>query len=63
MNNNQTGNSNVAIGFNAGYNHPTTGSNNKLYIQSGAGIVADSIPEKEYLETVNKAKALINSLN
>ena len=37
--------------------------NNKFYIQSGAGIVADSIPEKEYLETVNKAKALINSLN
>ena len=36
--------------------------NNKFYIQSGAGIVADSIPEKEYLETVNKAKALINSL-
>jgi len=37
--------------------------NNKFYIQSGAGIVADSIPEKEYLETVNKAKALISSLN
>ncbi len=37
--------------------------NNKFYIQSGAGIVADSVPEKEYLETVNKAKALINSLN
>ncbi len=37
--------------------------NNKFYIQSGAGIVADSIPEKEYLETVNKAKALINSLS
>ena len=36
---------------------------NKFYIQSGAGIVADSIPEKEYLETVNKAKALIDSLN
>jgi anthranilate synthase component I len=36
---------------------------NKFYIQSGAGIVADSIPEKEYIETVNKAKALINSLN
>ena len=35
---------------------------NKFYIQSGAGIVADSIPEKEYLETVNKAKALISSL-
>ncbi len=37
--------------------------NNKFYIQSGAGIVADSVPEKEYLETVNKARALINSLN
>ena len=37
--------------------------NNKFYIQSGAGIVADSNPEKEYLETINKAKALINSLN
>lgn len=37
--------------------------NNKFYIQSGAGIVADSVPEKEYLETVNKAKALIASLN
>ena len=37
--------------------------NKKFYIQSGAGIVADSVPEKEYLETVNKAKALINSLN
>ena len=36
--------------------------NNKFYIQSGAGIVADSIPEKEYQETVNKAKALINAL-
>ena len=37
--------------------------NNKIYIQSGAGIVADSVPEKEYLETVNKAKALITSLS
>jgi len=37
--------------------------NNKFYIQSGAGIVLDSIPENEYLETVNKAKALISSLN
>ena len=36
--------------------------NKKFYIQSGAGIVADSIPEKEYVETVNKAKALFNSL-
>ena len=37
--------------------------NNKFYIQSGAGIVADSVPEKEYIETVNKGKALIKSLN
>ena len=36
--------------------------NNKFYIQSGAGIVADSQPNKEYLETINKAKALISSL-
>ena len=34
---------------------------NKFYIQAGAGIVADSIPEKEYQETINKAKALINA--
>ena len=37
--------------------------NNKFYIQAGARIVADSVPEKEYLETVNKAKALIASLS
>ena len=37
--------------------------NKKFYIQSGAGIVADSVPEKEYDETINKAKALINSLS
>ena len=35
---------------------------NKFYVQAGAGIVADSKPEKEYQETINKAKALINSL-
>ena len=34
---------------------------NKFYIQAGAGIVADSVPEKEYQETVNKAKALIDA--
>ncbi len=34
----------------------------KFYVQAGAGIVADSIPNKEYEETVNKAKALINAL-
>ena len=34
----------------------------KFYVQAGAGIVADSVPKKEYEETVNKAKALINAL-
>lgn len=34
----------------------------KAYIQAGAGIVADSVPENEYIETVNKAKALITSI-
>ncbi|MDP4182850.1 MAG: anthranilate synthase component I [Bacillota bacterium] len=34
----------------------------KAYIQAGAGIVADSEPEKEYEETINKAKALIKAL-
>ena len=36
--------------------------NKKFYVQAGAGIVADSVPTKEYTETVNKAKALINAL-
>ena len=35
---------------------------NKFYVQAGAGIVADSKPHKEYEETINKAKALINAL-
>ena len=36
--------------------------NNKFYVQAGAGIVADSKPINEYKETVNKAKALLKSL-
>ncbi|MGH7884116.1 MAG: anthranilate synthase component I [Thermodesulfobacteriota bacterium] len=36
--------------------------NNKIYIQAGAGIVADSVPETEYEETVNKVKALIKAV-
>ena len=36
--------------------------NKKFYVQAGAGIVADSNPIKEYEETVNKAKALLNAL-
>ncbi len=37
--------------------------NNKFYVQAGAGIVADSKPENEYLETVNKAKALMAAID
>ena len=36
--------------------------NKKFYVQAGAGIVADSKPMNEYNETVNKAKALLKSL-
>ena len=36
--------------------------NEKFYVQAGAGIVADSNAIKEYQETVNKAKALMNAL-
>ena len=37
--------------------------NNKFYVQAGAGIVADSKPDKEYVETVNKAKALMKAVD
>jgi anthranilate synthase component 1 len=37
--------------------------NNKIYVQAGAGIVADSIPENEYIECVNKAQAIIEAIN
>ncbi len=33
------------------------------YIQAGAGIVADSVPEKEYLESVNKARAMLEAIS
>ena len=35
---------------------------NKAYIQSGAGIVMDSVPEQEWLETEHKADAILSSL-
>jgi anthranilate synthase component 1 len=34
----------------------------KVYIQAGAGIVADSVPEAEYQETINKASALFKAI-
>ncbi len=35
--------------------------NNKLYVQAGAGIVADSVPQSEWEETQNKAKAVLRA--
>ena len=34
----------------------------KAYVQAGAGVVADSVPEKEYNETVNKAKGIMRAI-
>ena len=38
-------------------------NNGKCYIQAGAGIVADSVPEKEYEETQNKARGMIKAIS
>ncbi|MGC2047747.1 MAG: anthranilate synthase component I [Gallionella sp.] len=35
--------------------------NNMLYAQAGAGIVADSVPENEWMETLNKARAVLRA--
>lgn len=37
--------------------------NGKVFVRSGAGIVADSVPENEYEECLNKAKACLSALN
>ncbi|MHB1314678.1 MAG: anthranilate synthase component I [Christensenellales bacterium] len=36
--------------------------NGKVFVQTGAGIVADSIPENEYQECINKAKAVLHAI-
>ena len=36
--------------------------NDKVYVQAGAGIVADSVPKNEYLETYNKALAVMKAI-
>ncbi|MCD8025680.1 MAG: anthranilate synthase component I [Clostridiales bacterium] len=36
--------------------------NNRVYVQAGAGIVADSVPESEYAETYNKALAVMKAV-
>ena len=36
--------------------------NGKVFVRSGAGIVADSVPKNEYQECINKAKAVMRAL-
>jgi anthranilate synthase component 1 len=36
---------------------------NNAYVQAGAGLVADSIPENEYQETLNKARGLLKAIS
>ena len=36
---------------------------NKFYIQAGAGIVADSVPEMEFQETTHKAQAVLRAID
>lgn len=52
-----TGNMDTCIAIRIAYQ-----KNGKVFVRSGAGIVADSVPEKEYEECINKAKAVINAL-
>ena len=52
-----TGNLDTCIAIRIAYK-----KNNKVFIWSGAGIVADSVPEKEYQECLNKAAAVIRAL-
>ncbi len=52
-----TGNSDTCIAI-----RTLIAKNNRLYIQAGAGIVADSIPEKEYEETGHKAEAMLKAI-
>lgn len=52
-----TGNMDTCIAIRIAYQ-----KNGRVFIRSGAGIVADSEPEKEYQECINKAKAVIKAL-
>ena len=52
-----TGNMDTCIAIRLAY-----AKNGKVFIRSGAGIVADSEPEKEYQECINKAKAVMTAL-
>ena len=50
------GDMDVAIGIRTGVI-----KNNRLYVQAGAGIVADSVPQSEWIETQNKARAVLRA--
>ncbi|MDD2971244.1 MAG: anthranilate synthase component I family protein [Lachnospiraceae bacterium] len=52
-----TGNMDTCIAIRIAYK-----KNGKVFIRSGAGIVADSVPEKEYQECIHKAAAVVNAL-
>lgn len=52
-----TGNLDTCIAIRIAYK-----KNGKVFIRSGAGIVADSVPEKEYQECINKAAAVVDAL-
>ena len=52
-----TGNMDTCIAIRIAYK-----KNGKVFVRSGAGIVADSVPEKEYQECINKAKAVVTAL-
>ena len=52
-----TGNMDVCIGIRIAYR-----KNGKVFVRSGAGIVADSVPENEYRECINKARAVTEAV-
>ena len=52
-----SGNMDVCIGIRIAYR-----KNGKVFVRSGAGIVADSVPENEYRECINKAKAVVEAV-
>ena len=52
-----TGNLDTCIAIRIAYK-----KNGKVFVRSGAGIVADSVPEKEYQECINKARAVVAAL-
>lgn len=52
-----TGNMDTCIAIRLAYK-----KNGKVFVRSGAGIVADSVPEKEYQECINKAQAVVSAL-